>query len=181
MSDFPTLWVPPPSITPYSPECPLADYLFCFAASAPVSGAWPAANLALFFPFVLQGPAVCQGFWWMNGGTASGNVDVGIYDYALNKAGSTGATVQAGTNALQAAAPAGGIFQLPAGRYYLAVAASSATATLIRQAPSQQAMRMLGCFQQATAAPLPASGAVTPAAIGQAYAPLVAAELLGIV
>lgn len=151
--------------------------LAALGAASPASTVWGTANLARTFPFVIPKPALVRKLWWANGGTVNGNVDVGIYDEGGGLITSSGSVVQAGTNARQEANIAD--VTLGIGRYYLALASSSATATFIAGAPAALVLGALGCTQQAAAFPLPATG--TPAIPASAVLPLCGLALRALV
>lgn len=137
------------------------------ASVAPTSSAFPAANRAILYPFYLSEDITVTQLWAYNGATASGNIDVGIYDSAFARQISSGSTAQSGTNVLQ-------VFDvtdtpLTAGQYYMAVAMDNATGTLFRQAQQAEFMRSIGCFQMASAFALPST--ITPAAVTSNYVP----------
>jgi hypothetical protein len=131
-----------------------------FAVGTASSSTWPTANTALFFPVRLSQARTYVKAWWLNGATAAGNVDVGIYTIAgttATRVVASTAVAQAGVSAMQVA----GTFTtttIGPGLYYLAMACSLATATVWR-APIQVQFpaRAAGCYQAATAHPLPAS------------------------
>lgn len=168
MSDFPAQIDTLVSIYPDCPEASLA-HANCtsngFWTSA-ASAAWPAANRAIFYPFLLHVPTVLTKLWCLNGNTVSGNLDIGIYDVAGTKLVSTGSTAQSGTSALQTVT----ITALPLapGTYYMAMAMDNTTGTLYRiTTPTVNLAIGLGWFQQATAFPLPAT--FTPASLATGY------------
>jgi hypothetical protein len=129
--------------------------LAALAVAAPASVAWGTANLARFVPFVLPRPVTVLKMFWYNGATVSGNVDVGIYNESLTRLVSMGSTAQVTINVIQEANVTD--IELPAGRYYMALASSSATATFFCGVPSIQLGKSLGLAQQASALPLPAT------------------------
>lgn len=135
---------------------------------------WPSANLGIFLPFKLKGEFLVTKLYWLNGGTAAGNVDIGIYQ-AQPQAGtaalvvSTGATAQSGVSALQKVT-LGTAKLLSPGAYYLGLSASLGTATFQDLVLDVSTMRMVGCGQMAAAHPLP--NTVTFAAITAAYWPM---------
>lgn len=137
------------------------------ATTAAASGTYPSANRAILIPFDITEDITITQLWAYNGATASGNIDVGIYDDAFGRVVSSGTTAQAGTNVLQ-------VFNitdtpLTAGQYYFAVAMDNTTGTLFRQTVSAENMRTMGCFQMASAFVLPST--VTPAAVASAFMP----------
>jgi len=56
--------------------------------------AWPTANLAIGYPFQVTEIVTVYGAWYAAGGTAGGNLDIGIYDLAGNRIVSTGTTAR---------------------------------------------------------------------------------------
>lgn len=146
------------NIHPFSPEA-----MSGFAAVGGNAGSWasatyPSANLALFYPFVLTEPATAVQLWAYNGATASGNLDLGIYNAAGAKLVSKGSTAQAGTNDLQRLDITDTV--LPSGQVlYMAIAFDGTVGTLFRL-PANTAttqLRALGMFEMAAAFPLPAT------------------------
>lgn len=117
------------------------------------SQAWGTANLALYFPILLPpGVPPLTKLWWQNGGTASGNVDCGMYDAQGNRLVSTGSTAQSGTSTVQAVDITDTV--IPSGLLYLALALSSATGT-IWGAGAAGAGYGFGVYRQTSAFPLP--------------------------
>lgn len=175
MSQFPVAAAPPlVTIHPHSLES-LGDLLAAGGGSAlenAVSLAYPGANRAILVPFtVLAGPITVVKLFALNGATASGNIDVGLYDSAFTRIVSAGSTAQAGTNAMQEFDIADTV--LGAGRFYLAVAMDNTTGTLFRSTfASGSRMMFTGCAQMAAAFPLPAT--ITPASVSVSnYIPIV--------
>jgi hypothetical protein len=168
MSDWPQASRPPTVLmSPFS-ELAQGTEMAALATAAPASVAHGTANLARFYPFVLPEPIVVVKMWWYNGGTVSGNVDVGIYDKDGTKIVSQGNTAQATINVLQEVNIADTV--LGRGLFYMALSASSATATFFSNANSVQLAKALGLAQMATANPLPATA--TLAAVAAAIQPL---------
>jgi hypothetical protein len=143
------------------------------AMNSLVSATWPSGSLALFVPFHLQQHMYVAGVYWLNGATANGQVDFGIYDENGNRIYSTGPVLQSGTSALQLqmVAPAPPV-HLWAGIYYMGIVASSSTATFRAASNSLSTGTMatvLGMAQAAAAYPLPATP--TLISVGQDYIP----------
>lgn len=124
------------------------------SASTFASAVWPSANLAMFFPFVITRRRNYVRAMVANGATVAGNVDIGIYALDGTRLFSTGSTAQAGTSQAQTITVD---WTLDPGIYHLALALSSATATVIRSSPDLQDLRLGGAKQMASAMPLPAS------------------------
>lgn len=156
-------------ISPLSPES-VALTAKPFVVSVN-SNTWPSANLAIFVPFVIPDRtsfAAVRAFT-ANGGTASGNWDVGVYDESWNRLASTGAVAMAGTGNLQDVAAL--VAQLGPGRYYLAASSSSGTATIWGYTGYPAGLLAgVGLAQQESAHPLPAIA--TPAAYTRTFLPV---------
>lgn len=140
-----------------------------FSASAPASTAWGTANLAIHVPVNIPVATTFTHAFLCNGATASGNIDIGVYDEAWNRVMSTGSVAQSGTSTLQIVDITD--ILLGPGRYYLALALSSGTGTTIAFASGTAAHGAgLGYAQQASALPLPATA--TPARFAQTFLPI---------
>lgn len=129
---------------------------------------WPAANRAIFVPFLVYQPVVVVKLFTIVG-TSSGNIDVGIYDTGANRLVSAGSTAMAGTNTIQ-------IFDvtdttLNPGSYYFAVALDNNSGSLQAAAPAVAVASAIGVLSQSTAFALPATA--TFAAAQDACAPAV--------
>lgn len=170
MSDFPGLIPHLPVLSTLSPESVGTEAGFVFGNVTPASAAWGTTNDAMYCPIALHAPFLVRKVWWVNGGTASGNVDVGVYSMGGARILSCGSTAQAGTTAIQSAAPSAGSVLLTPGAYYLAIALSSATGTIIQIANAARYMAANGCAQQATALPLP--DPATPATVTRTNLPV---------
>lgn len=153
MSDFPYRHAPQNAVTlstEHAQSMGLTIRSGC--ATAPASAASP-ANRAYYIPFVVYKPFTVKQMWTFNGATASGNLDVGVYDSNGTRLVSNGAAAQSGTSTLQ-------VFNITditiqAGQYYMAVSNSSATATYFRY--SMTVTQQTGMLIQDTAHPLPAT------------------------
>lgn len=166
MSDWPELAAylsPIGSISPSSP-CGIGIGLGAYA-----SAAWPAANLAMYVPFRVVTPIIATQMFVLNGGTANGDIDIGIYDSSGTRLISSGATAQSGTNTFQLIDITDTL--LGPGQFYLAISLSSGTGTTTRvNTSSAQLLQCYGLAQEASAHPLPVTA--TFATIGQAYVPI---------
>jgi hypothetical protein len=133
------------------------------------SAAWPSANRAIFVPFEVPVARRVYGLWCNNGGTANGNVDIGIYDLDGNRLVSTGSTAQTGTSVIQLISVT---LNLSPGTYMIALALSSATGTTTRfSVPSVQAMQAHGVRTVDTAFPLPSTVTFVATSVPTAYIP----------
>jgi hypothetical protein len=149
--------VPPKIISPHSEDAYGAIATATAFAGAPASGVL-VQNQAYFFPFTLERAAVAVKMCCLIGGTANGNIDVGLYDAEFNYLISSGATAQGSTSTLQE-------FDitdttLPPGFYWMAVSLSSATGTVFRAVSTDESVfgHMAGLVQT-SAHPLPTSTA----------------------
>lgn len=146
-------------------------------AVTPASAVWPAANRAIFVPFVLPERVTVRQLLCVNGGTVSGNVDVGIYNSDLSLLISSGSTAQAGVNSTQTFDVTDTVLQ--PGFFYLAMAANNILATNQRWAPFGTQQGAFGVAQQASAFPLPASA--TLASVTSSYIPYIGLSLRAVV
>lgn len=122
---------------------------------------WAAGNQVLYIPFWVEQPGfTAKQMIVNNAGTVSGNVDVGIYDWAGNRLVSNGTTAMSGASVCQ-------VFNitdtdLPPGYYFMAMQASTTAATFRTTGPNAQISRITGCRQDTTsAAGLPATATFT--------------------
>lgn len=133
------------------------------------TGAWPAANKALYLPFFLPYPITVKKIGWRNSTTVNGNIDVGVYDHFGNSKVLLGAVAMTGSGLVQIGDVAD--TNLLPGYYYLGMSSSSGTATFSRVLPSTLVMRTIGMQEEAAAHPLPATA--TPIPITVSYVPVV--------
>jgi hypothetical protein len=127
-----------------------------FAAMS--SQSWPAANRAIFIPFRFPWPFRASGVGFVNGGTVSGNVDVGMYSADGRRIVSSGSVAQSGPNGFQFFSFAGGPNQrFEPGLYYVAVAFSGSGTISGTAAFGSTKLRVLGLAQMGSAFPLPAA------------------------
>ena len=134
------------------------------------SAVWPTANKAFYFPFGLPFRFNVRRMFVANGGTVSGNFDIGIYTLDGKRIYASGSTAQAGTTALQYVSLSTELI-LPPDAYYLALAFDNTTATTQRNAAAGiNGVRAMGVLQETSAFALPAS--MTPAAVSAVYVPL---------
>lgn len=149
-------WYGKPTISPFCVEALFMN----FRSTASNIGSGAIGNTFVhLYPFRIATPFPVTRFWWVNGGTVNGNVDMGIYtEDGQTLLVSTGSTAQSGTNVIQTVTVS---YTLPPGRYYMAFATSSATATFARQTNSVASTRAAGFRQHTTTAganvPLPAT------------------------
>lgn len=127
---------------------------------AEASAAWSSANRAMYYPIYLVDPCIVTKLWVLNGATASGNIDMGVY---LSAAGlpttrlvSIGSTAQTGTNVLQEFDIADTELQGQT-LYFIGLALDNGTGTVFAIASVAGPIRAAGVVQQAAAFPLPSS------------------------
>ena len=135
-----------------------------------VSATWPLANRAIYHPFYLPWRYPIKRLFWLNGSSASGNADVGIYSVGGTRIVSTGSTAQSGASTAQYVSAD---LVLPPGTYYLGNVFSGTTnvATSIGSITAI-AGRMQGVLQEglgsttlpATMSPSTFTGSVVPVA-----------------
>lgn len=143
--------------------------------------AWPAADRALFMPFTLTNFALVRQFLFYVGATSAGNIDVGIYDSALNRVMSSGLTaMSASTSAIQELNVTDQ--WIPPGAYYLAATCTSGTGTCFRATYTDELhLPSLSVYEQALGAGTALPVTATPVVTTQAtiYIPAVGAQLVG--
>lgn len=159
----------PPLVGTENWHC-LGTQLAASAVSAPISAAWPAANRALYIPIIITEDVTVVKLWVYNGATASGNIDMAIYNSAFARQVTIGSTAQAGTNVIQE-------FNitdtaLTAGTYYIGIAMDNTTGTTRRYSPygGGAQLQTWGMAQEASAFALPSTA--TPADVASAYIPI---------
>lgn len=140
--------------------------------TAGASTTWWNGNYAAYYPLLVPTVCVAKRLWWTNGATvsASYNVDVGIYADAgfapAAKLVSTGSTAQGTASEVQFVDITDTV--LAPGRYWLAMTASSTSATFFYTSLGTM-YNALFCFQQATALPLPATATAAESAVAGVY------------
>lgn len=168
-------WDSPPTITPAS-RLSIGGAMRMSNPGAPATGASPfAGNDILAFPFTLETDTTFYKGFWVNGSSAGGNSEVGIYDEAFNKIVTTGSVAGSGNSAPQAAALTA-TTALPSGFYYAIMAHSVSTTNQIQRWSvttfGTGLWQAAGCWRQAsiTLGSLPATA--TPADIANDGFPL---------
>lgn len=128
-------------------------------SSTSASTAWLAANLGIFYPVIVEFPFLVRQMAWENGATASGNIDVGIYDENGTRLVSSGTTAQAGVSTIQVV-DVTDTWLLP-GLYYFGMSASAITVTILATTPGVQSCRVSGIQENTAAFVLPSTVAFT--------------------
>lgn len=120
-------------------------------------GAPMGANDAVFIPFLMPQNGTIKRICVYNGSTATGNIDVGLYDTAGVRLVSSGSTARAGSLAVQ-------VFDisdtlLSPGHYYMAVAVDSIFQSfkVFAEALVRAPGLVLGMKTQSSAFPLPSN------------------------
>lgn len=148
----------PPLVTihPWSAESlgPALAALAGLNRQQSASGAWPAANTAIFIPFSLTELMTALKITYLIN-AASGNVDAGIYSLGGTRIVSKGSTAAAGSGVWTTLDITDTI--LGPGTYYLAFAADNGTITLFRGRASTVPSALIGVAEMASAFPLPAT------------------------
>lgn len=148
-------YTPQESSFVFGQDCIGLEMAAMVAYGNPLSAAWGSANQALFFPITIQTPAIAYQLWLWNGGTVSGNFDIGLYDENGTRLVSSGATAQSGITSIQLVDIADTV--LPAGTTWLAIVLNNTTGTTLRINPGAAYIAPLGVYQQNSAYPLPAT------------------------
>lgn len=169
--------IAPPSVllSTWSAESIGLDQKGGAGAAVPASGTWPSTRRIVYAPFWLVRTDTVRKLWCLNGGTVSGNVEIGIYrDSAglpTSKIVSSGSSVnQAGTNVIQEFDITD--TRLDAGSYWMAATMDNTTGAMFRSSPSQMGnMKASNCFNETPGVfGLPATA--TPVIVNSAYIPM---------
>lgn len=172
MSYLPTKVLPhSPLISFISEESGIALDNVALISAAPASTSWPTNNKAIYEPFRLRYSVTVYALWVANGGTASGNIDIGIYAQDGTKILSTGSTAQAGTNVHQVISTTA--TTIGPGQYYMALALSSTVGTVFAINSASKILAATGgMYLQLTAFPLPATATFATYSATSNYIPL---------
>lgn len=126
--------------------------LSAMRAASTAYTAWPAANVALFVPFVVPEPVTVTKLWWANTSTVSGNLDIGLFSENGTLVVSSGSTAMATTNVAQTVDIADTV--LARGRWYLGLACDTTAANIYCFTPAAGICQALGVVRQTSAFPL---------------------------
>lgn len=165
---FPTLKQMSVGLNPYSLESVGLSIRTLGSGSSPASTVYPVANKAIYVPFVARSQITFTSLFTGNGATATGNIDIGVYASDGTRIISTGSTAMAGTSARQIVTVAA--TTIGPGVYYLAMTASSTSATFAATTAPVIGLQCMGVYQQTTALPLPATA--TFATASSTYLPI---------
>lgn len=152
----------------------LGEVLVFLGNAQNATAIWPAALRALYCPVKVLFPLTVYKMAWLNGSVVAGNVDVGIYDVNGTRLVSTGMVAMSGVSVIQVA----DITDTPLlpGNYFLAMNASSATATFERAAaPDVLTARACGMQQQLITTPGTLPDPWVPANTVSSFVPLLVA------
>lgn len=116
---------------------------------------------ALLLSFRVLAPMVVTTVGIVNGATASGNIDLGIYAPDGTRLGSTGSVAQSGTNVVQNVALTATL-TLARGWYYFAYAIDNGTGTFLAANIASHQWRITGNRLVTSTFPLPATLTMTP-------------------
>jgi hypothetical protein len=177
MPDFPVIAnVDPVVISAATPQS-IGEMMNAIGQSL-TAAAWSSANRAYYIPVSIFSTITVVKMMVINGGTVSGNIDVGIYDAGGARLVSSGSTAQSGTSAIQEFNITDTV--LNPGLYYLACAMDNTTGTVEVWNPSAAILHAFGICEQASAFALPSSatfGAIT----GTTRIPFIGATLRTVV
>lgn len=117
-----------------------------------LSTAWPAAKVVVYYPISIAAPFLVKLIYWQNGTTPTGNIEVGVYDEAGNRKGTSGSTAAGTSAAVQSVTPTAFLLPGPA-RYYLAVTCDGTGYTICESStvPSAGICAALGVMTETTA------------------------------
>lgn len=147
------------------------EFLYMANSSFSGSGAWPAANLAIYMPFLVETPVTAYKMAFEVGAQA-GNCDVGIYDQLGNRLVSKGSTPvgPAGLQVIDITDTA-----LTPGVYFMAMNVDTTTTlTIARVAPASGQWQQIAGHQQQAVGAVTLPDPATFANPGQGFLPSLA-------
>lgn len=146
----------------------LGPGLGAFNSQGVAGVAWPLANLALFIPVEVTEAIVLTGIYWATGGTAGGNLDIGLYNEDGTKVVSHGTVARGTVNSLNSSFALTDTTVGP-GRYFMAMSADS-TNIYNAAVPAAGLLEALGVCEMQTAFVLPSPATLVRTT--RAYAPI---------
>jgi len=170
MSDYPRNPVTPTHIATSSRYMIGSTAGRAGAYAAGTSQVWT-VNAAIFIPLCVPWLYNVRRIFWTNGGSPSGNSDIGIYSASGSRLWSSGSTACSGGGVPQYITPSPDILLHPGVNYYLAFAHDVAGASNITGSGSATWGRMWGLLQQTSGFPLPSQA--TFVAYGTLPVPLI--------
>ena len=143
----------------------------------PAGAVWPAANRAIYTPFVVDQAVTVTALLFEIVAVGVGNAEIGIYNAAGAKQGTSSGAISTNAVGIKTYTP-GTPIALSRGRYYVGIATDGVLAQFRRYAGAGAAANILaiaGLKQQAAAYPLPANATFADAASN--YVPFAALAL----
>lgn len=125
------------------------------------SSTWETANKAVLIPIYLPYSFTVARMGIRNGGTVSGNFDLGIYDRVGNRLSSTGGVAQANINVTQSTILGSSVTLKPNVLYFLAAVFDNTTATASMCVTASVTLAQFGIMESASSYVLPST--LTPA------------------
>lgn len=129
----------------------VASFTSALRGGLTTSTAWPAAKVVVYYPISIAMPFLVKLIYWQNGTTPSGNIEVGVYDEAGNRKGTSGSTAAGTTVQVQTVTPTPFLLNGPA-RYYIAVTCDGTGYTICESTtvPSAGICAALGVMTETT-------------------------------
>lgn len=147
----------------------LTDYSFGIAQA---NRAWPGANKAMFYPFIVDKPVTVFQMSYVNGTTPVANADVGIYDIRGNRLVSSGSVAGGSANVINIVDVAD---TLLAPGYYFSAMVTDGVTSILGYNPAVAVLASTGVCEMATAFPLPTPATLVRAT--SAFVPVLSAQL----
>jgi hypothetical protein len=123
------------------------DWMWTINATFATSTAWPTANEIWYTPLYVETPVVARQMSWLNGATASGNINVGLYTESGVRLVQQTAIAQTGVSTIQFANIADTV--LMPGTYFAAIQGSATTLTFLMNTQSAYRWRSCGAALEA--------------------------------
>ena len=121
--------------------------------SATGNATWPANNRAIYIPLSLEDDFVLNAFGHVQGVAATGNYDIGVYDFTGTRLASLGSTGVGATGVTKIVTVTP--ILLPKGGYFIGYSFSSTTNQVSRMQLGTPLLNAIGVRQEANALPLP--------------------------
>lgn len=147
----------------------LTDYSFSITQA---NRAWPGANKAMFYPFIVDKPVTVYQMSYINSTTPVANADVGIYDIRGNRLVSSGSVAGGSANVINIIDIAD---TLLAPGYYFSAMVTDGTTSILGYNPATAILAATGVCEMATAFPLPTTATLVRAT--SAFVPVLSAQL----
>jgi hypothetical protein len=130
----------------------------------PAAAVWPAANRAIYTPFVVDQAVTVTDLYFEVVAAGAGNAEIGIYNAAGVKQGTSSGAISTAAAGIKTYTVT---INLTRGRYYVGLASSGVVATFRRYAGAGAAANVLvmaGLKEQVASYPLPATATFANAA-----------------